>query len=97
MAKHRFRRLGPDAEAKSLKTWRKALKLKHLSVRTANNKGFKCFQLESWPFLYCLVQENKIERLQLCLLSFDNNLSENDSKKVLGPIESNKNSGFLYP
>ena len=47
MAKCRVCRLGPDAEAKGLKPWHGTLKLKHLSVGTANNERFECFQLKS--------------------------------------------------
>ena len=96
MAKHRFRRLRPDyAEARGLKLWYKALTLKHLSVKTANNKGFKYSQLESWLLFHHLAKENKIKRLLLCLLSLDNNLSNNDSEKVFGPTVPDNNSSFL--
>ena len=47
MAKCRFYGLKPDAEARGLKLWRKALKLKHLSVKTVNNKGFECSQFKN--------------------------------------------------
>ena len=96
MAKHRFRRLGLDTEAKGLKPWCSDLKLKYLSVRTANNKRLKCFQLERWLFLHYLAEKNEIEHLLLRLLSFDNNLFKNDSKKALAPIKLDKNLGFSY-
>ena len=79
MAKRRFRRLKPDAEVKGLKPWRGALKLKHLSVKTANNEGFKCSQLENCLLLHYLAEENEIKRSQLCLFCLDDNLFENDT------------------
>ena len=66
-------------------------------MKTANNKGFEYFQLKNWLFLYRLAEENEIERLQLRLLSLDNNLFENNSKKVLEPTKPDKNPGFLCP
>ena len=62
-----------------------SMKLKYSSVETANNEGFKASKLNDWLFLYCLAEENEIERLQLCLLCLVNNLSKNDSEKVLEP------------
>ena len=69
----------------------------HLSVKTANNKGFNCFQLKDWFFLYYLAEKNEIERLQLHLLLFDNNFFENNSKKAFKPSEPAENLGSLYP
>ena len=66
-------------------------------MRTANDERFKCSQLKGWLFLYHLIEENKIERLQLRLLCLDNNLFENGSKKALEPSRPGKNSGFSYP
>ena len=82
MAKHRFCRLRPDLEPKGLKTCWKALKLKHLSVKTANNEKFKYFLLKGWLLLYRLAEKNQIERMQFCLLFFDNNQSKNKSEKI---------------
>ena len=65
-------------------------------MRTANNKRFECFQLESWILLYHLAEKNEIERLQLRLLCFDNNLFENNSKKALELSGPGKNSDSLY-
>ena len=67
-----------------------------LSVKTANNEGFKCSQLEGWLFFYHLIEENAIERLQLRLLFLDNNLFENDIEKAFKPSRPGKNLGFLY-
>ena len=64
---------------------------------TANNEGFECFQLEGWLLFHYLAEENEIERLQLCLLCFDNNLFKNDSEKVFEPSGPGENSGSLYP
>ena len=61
-----------------MKPWRGALKLKHLSVKTANNEGFECFQLEDWLLFYCLAEENKVKCLQPHLLCLNNNLFKND-------------------
>ena len=61
MIKHRFHKLGSGAKAKSLKSWRSDLKLKHLSMKTVNNKRFEYFQLKNWFFLHHLAEENKIE------------------------------------
>ena len=97
VAKHRFCRLGSDVEARGLKLWRRALKLKHLSVRTANDEGFKYSQLRGWHFLHFLVEKNEIKRLQLRLVCFDNNLFENDTCWASGLTRSNKNSGSLHP
>ena len=66
-------------------------------MNTANNEGFECSQLENWLFLYHLAEENKIERLQLRLLFFDSNRSENDSEKTFEPSRPGKNSSYLYP
>ena len=96
MKKCRFRKLGLDAGARGLKLWRKALKLKYLSEKTTNNKGFECSQLEGWLFLHYFAEKNEIEHLQLFLLSLDNNLSKKNSKKALEFTKPDKNSGCLY-
>ena len=78
-----------------MKLWFGALKLNHLSVRIANNDQFEYFQLKGLLFLYDLAEENEIELLQLYLLSFYNNLSENHSEKVFWPTKPDENLGFL--
>ena len=97
LAKYRFRRWKPGAGTRGPKTWCWDLKLTHLSMRTANNKGFECYQLEGGFFFYHLTEKNEIERLQLCFFCPDNILFENDSKKALEPNGPSKNSGSSYP
>ena len=97
VAERRFRRWGPGAGARGPKTWCWDLKLTRLLVRTVNNEGFESFQLKGWLLLNHLVEENEIERLQLCLLCLNNNLFENGSEKALEPSGPGKNSGSLYP
>ena len=67
-----------------------------LLVRTANDEGFECSQLEGWLLLHRLAEGNEIEHLQLHLLFFDDNRFENDSEKALEPSGPGKNSGSLY-
>ena len=66
-------------------------------MRTANNEGFKCSQLEDWLLFHCLAEGNEIERLQLRLLFLDDNRFQNDSEKALEPSGSGENSGSSYP
>ena len=68
-----------------------------LSVKTTNNEGLKCSQCKDWLIFYHLVEENKMECLQLRLLCLNNNLFENGSKKALEPSGPGENSGSLYP
>ena len=65
-------------------------------MKTANDEGLKCSQLEGWLLLHRLAEGNEIERLQIYLLFLDNNRFENDSKKALEPSGSGENSGSLY-
>ena len=67
-----------------------------LLVKTANNEGFKCSQLEGWLLLHCLAEGNEIEHLQLRLLFFNNNRFKNDSEKALEPSGPGENSGSSY-
>ena len=66
-------------------------------MRTANDEGFECSQLEGWLLLHRLAEGNEIERLQLRFLFLDNNQFENDSEKAFEPSGPGENSGSLYP
>ena len=66
-------------------------------MKTANDEGFKCSQLEGWLLLHRLAEGNEIERLQLRLLFLDDNRFKNDSEKALEPSGPGENSGSSYP
>ena len=68
----------------------------HLLVRTASDEEFEGFQLEAFLFYSCFSKKNKKVHLQPHLHCSGNNLFENNTVRVLGPIKLNENLGFLF-
>ena len=52
-------------------------------MKTANNKGYKCFQPKTFYYNYDSSEKSGKVRLQLYLLYLDNNLFKNISNKLL--------------